>query len=65
MAAHCSVDMALVPESVSRSIRIFFAVDEEQIVAGLLQEPLALVGRGLADRLDALDAEWLDNRVHY
>ena len=37
IAAHCSVDMALVPESVSRSIRMSRGVDEEEVVAGCFE----------------------------
>src|SRR5947209_6829444 len=42
-----------------------FGVDEEQVVAGLLEETLALIGRGLPQRFHALDAEWLDDGFHY
>ena len=38
--------------------------DEEEVVAGLLQVALALLGRGVAQRLHALDAEWLDDGLH-
>src|ERR1051326_4946010 len=40
-------------------------VDEEQVVAGLLEETPALFGRGLPERFDTLDAEWLDDGFHY
>ena len=39
-------------------------LDQEQVVAGRLEIPLALLARGVAQRLDALDAEWLDDGAH-
>ena len=39
-------------------------VDQEKVVPRLFQEPLALLARGLPQRLHALDAEWLDYRFH-
>ena len=38
--------------------------DEEEIIAGLFEEELALRGRGVVQRLDALDAERFDDGVH-
>ncbi len=38
MAAHCSLDMAPVPESVSRSIKMSLEWDEKKIVAGGAQD---------------------------
>src|SRR5258708_33740722 len=42
-----------------------FGVDQEQVVAGLLEETLALFGRCLPERFDALNAEGLDDGFHY
>jgi len=39
-------------------------VDQEQIVAGLLEEAFALFRRGVVERLHALDTEWLDDGFH-
>jgi hypothetical protein len=39
-------------------------VDQEEVEAGLLEEPLPLLGRGLAERLDGLDPERLDDGFH-
>ncbi len=38
--------------------------DEEQVVAGTGQETLALIRRRIVERLDALDAEGLDDGLH-
>src|SRR5258708_23769453 len=40
-------------------------VNEEQVVAGLLEETIALAGRSLAERFNTLDAEWFDDGFHY
>ena len=63
-AAHCSVDMALVPESVSRSIRMLRARIPKQVVSGFAKKALALLQRGVPEGLDALDAERLDDGLH-
>src|SRR5581483_9126320 len=62
-AAHCAVDMALVPESVSRSMRMW-GLDAEQIAAGVFQVLLAFRNRGVVQRLHTFDPERLDDGLH-
>src|SRR6266478_3287345 len=64
MAAHCSVDMAGagVGQEIDQDI---FGVNEKQVVGGLLEETIALAGRSLPERFNALDAEWFDDGFHY
>src|SRR5258708_4765185 len=57
---HC--DGAGIGQEIDQDI---FGVDEEQVVAGLLEETLALFGRCLPERFDALNAEWFDDGFHY
>jgi hypothetical protein len=60
IAAHCSVDIANAPESVSRSIRIASEATRNKLYPAV-NEFLTFFSRGPADRLDALDPEWLDD----
>jgi hypothetical protein len=60
-AAHCSVDMALVPESVSRSMRMLRAWMRKRLYPACLQVAFPLLARGVAQRLHALDAKRFDD----
>ena len=60
---HWYTDMAPVPESVSRSMRTSSAWSRKHVVMRRLERRRAVCVRCLANRLDGLDAERLDDRL--